>query len=74
MSRPVAIRASYRNDAAFLLRLEAAVAKDERQGEEWRSSTCQSIRALAMRLLQADGKELVDEDRKPAVRSARRST
>jgi hypothetical protein len=61
MSRPVQIRVSYRNDAAFLLRLEDAVSKDERQEEVWRQETCAHIRQLATRLLQADGHPTMDD-------------
>lgn len=53
MSKPVQIRASYRDDAAFLLRLEAAVAKDNRQTEPWRKETCKMLRDLSQRLLSA---------------------
>lgn len=54
MPRPVSIRASYRDDASFLLRLEAAIVKDDRQTESWRNETAQMIRQLSMRLLEAD--------------------
>jgi rhodanese-related sulfurtransferase len=54
MSRPVAIRVSYRPDAAFLLRLEAAVLIDGRQTDSWRSKTAQLVRQLALTLLEAD--------------------
>ena len=53
MPKPVQIRASYRDDAAFLIRLESAVAKDDRQTEEWRRETCADIRRLSVRLLEA---------------------
>lgn len=45
------MRASYRDDAAFLLRLEAAVSKDTRQSEKWRKETGEQVHALAVRLL-----------------------
>ena len=54
MPRPVAIRVSYRDDAGHLLRLEAAVVKDERQTPEWRDETAKLIRQLSMRLLEAN--------------------
>lgn len=54
MSRPVSIRASYRDDAAYLLRLEAAVLKDNSQLEEWRNETARKTRELALRLLAAN--------------------
>ena len=53
MAKPVQIRASYRDDGAFLLRLEAAILKDDRQTEAWRKETCAMIRALNLRLLSA---------------------
>lgn len=54
MPRPVAIRADgYRDDGAYLLRLENAVSRDEKQSAEWRRETCEMIRKLANRLLQA---------------------
>jgi hypothetical protein len=51
MPRPVAIRVSYRNDAAFLLRFEEAVSKDLNQTEEWRRKVCEKSRELAQLLL-----------------------
>jgi hypothetical protein len=53
MPRPVAIRVSYRNDAAFLLRFEEAVSKDLNQTEEWRRKVCEKSRELAQLLLTA---------------------
>lgn len=57
MSRPVAMRSDYRNDAGFLLRLESAIVKDVRQTEDWRNETAQLIRKLSMRLLEADARK-----------------
>jgi len=37
-----------------LLRLEAAIVKDDRQSENWRQETARMIRQLSMRLLEAD--------------------
>lgn len=54
MPRPVSIRVSYRDDASFLLRLEAAVVKDTSQSEGWRKETAGMIRQLSLRLLEAD--------------------
>ena len=56
MPRPVSIRASYRDDAAHLLRLEAAVAKDTRQSQGWRVGTIRLARKLALRLLEAEAR------------------
>ena len=55
MSRPVSIRASYRDDAAYLIRLEAAVEKDDSQSKDWRQETSQMLRKLSLRFLEADG-------------------
>jgi len=54
VGRPVSVRASYRNDASYLLRLEAALAKDERQTEEWRNRMVRAVRGVAQDLLEAD--------------------
>jgi len=56
MPRPVAIRASYRDDASHLLRLEAAISKDRRQTQSWRVGTMRLVRKLALRLLEAEGR------------------
>jgi hypothetical protein len=53
VAKPVQIRASYRDDAAFLLRLETAVAKDDRQTEAWRKEGCKRLRELSQFLLSA---------------------
>ena len=54
MSRPVSIRVSYRDDAAYLLRLEAAVEKDGSQSKAWREETAQMLRKLSLRFLEAE--------------------
>ena len=56
MPRPVSIRASYRDDASYLLRLETAVSKDVRQSRTWRVGTTRAARKLALRLLEADSR------------------
>ncbi len=56
MARPVEIRPNYRKDAAYLLRLEAAVNKDDRHGAKWAEDTAAQLHQLAVRLLQADGR------------------
>jgi|WetSurMetagenome_2_1015567.scaffolds.fasta_scaffold747202_2 hypothetical protein len=53
MGRPVNIRASYNGDAAFLLRLEAAIRKDEGQPEDWRERAAGLTHQLASVLLEA---------------------
>jgi hypothetical protein len=56
MSPPVAIRVNNRDDAAYLLRLEAAVAKDERCTPEQRAEMTKQIRQLVTQLLSDEGK------------------
>jgi hypothetical protein len=53
MSRPVALRASWRNDAAWLLRFEEAVEKDQTETEDWKREVCDMARKLAQKLLTA---------------------
>jgi hypothetical protein len=67
MPRPVAIRASYRNDAAFLLRFEEAVSKDLTQSEEWRRRVCEKTRELAQLILTAKGSRSGQVASQPAV-------
>jgi hypothetical protein len=62
MSRPVSLRPSYRDDAAFLLRLEAAVGKDERQSSAWRIGTQKLLRKISVRLLEADAQKNMGDD------------
>jgi hypothetical protein len=50
----VSIRVSYRDDAAYLLRLEGAVAKDDRQSDAWRRKVLHHLHAVATLFLQAD--------------------
>jgi hypothetical protein len=53
MPRPVAVRVSYRTDAAYLLRLEEAIEKDARQSVEWRKNAKDLARKLSQMLLAA---------------------
>jgi hypothetical protein len=62
VAKPVQIRASYRDDASFLIRLEAAVAKDNRQTEPWRKETCDMLRKLSQRLLAAKAEDHIAVD------------
>ena len=57
MARPVKLRLNYRTDAAFLLRLEAAIEKDERQSAAWKKDASQKTRQLAQLLLAADSND-----------------
>lgn len=54
MSRPVVIRANYRDDAAYLLRLEQAVLKDDRRAPNWRDKIAAQVRSLALTFLEAE--------------------
>lgn len=54
MSRPVEMRVSYCDDAAYLLRLEKAVTKDARQPMAWRTNTAKMVRRLSLHLLHAE--------------------
>ena len=69
MSRPVSLRPSYRDDAAFLLRLEAAVGKDERQSATWRIGTQKLLRKISVRLLEADAQKNMGDDEGAAKRN-----
>lgn len=72
MSRPVALRVSYRNDVGFLLRFEAAVGKDDRQSQEWRDETARKIRHLVMRLLEADASQNMGAESDKKGKSSRK--
>lgn len=54
MARPVVIRANYRDDAAYLLRLEQAVLKDNRRPSNWRDMIAAKLRDLSLTFLQAE--------------------
>lgn len=54
MARPVSMRANYRADGAYLLRLETALLKDSRRSLPWRTGSARMARRLALRLLGAD--------------------
>jgi hypothetical protein len=54
MARPVAIRSSWRSDAAYLLRLEEAIEKDVTQSPRWRRETWRLARRLAQKFLSAE--------------------
>jgi rhodanese-related sulfurtransferase len=69
MSRPVKLRVSYRDDTAFLLRLEAAILKDVRQSVEWRNKIAGQARKLALELLD---KEQPSVAASPATESQKR--
>jgi len=67
MARPVAIRSSWRSDAAYLLRLEEAIEKDVTQSARWRRETWRLARRLAQKFLAAEQRRV---GTKPVVRSA----
>jgi hypothetical protein len=59
MARPVAIRSSWRNDAAYLLRLEEAIERDVSQSPRWRRETWRLCRRLAQKFLAAEQRRVV---------------
>ena len=62
MPRPVAMRVSYGTDAAYLLRLKVAVAKDGRRSKSWRRQVLRHLHAAATLFLQADAQGMgIDE-------------
>jgi hypothetical protein len=63
---------SYRDDAGHLLRLEAAVVKDERQTPEWRDKTAKVIRQLSMLLLEANTSMNAESDSLVEAKAAAR--
>ena len=73
MPRLVQMRAMYRDDAAYLLRLEAAVAKDDRRTEIWRSKAIDHLHKAAIMFLEADSQILEESDKSSsAARKAKR--
>jgi len=70
VARPVAMRASYSNDAAFLIRFRAAVEKDTRRTPQWQRETCGIIQRLQELLLLAERENLEAADK--ARRKAQR--
>lgn len=54
MPRPVAVRVTYREDSAYLIRFETAILKDLELSEEWRRDFAQDAHRLAARCLEAD--------------------
>jgi len=73
MPRLVQMRAMYRDDAAYLLRLEAAVAKDSRRTEVWRSRAIDHLHKAAIMFLEADSQILENADKSFAAgRKARK--
>jgi len=66
MPRPVSIRVSYRDDSAYLLRLEGAVSKDVRQSDAWRRLVLRHLHAAATLFLQADASGMDKESSRSA--------
>lgn len=54
MGRPVEVRPNYRSDAAYLLRFEGALSKDESLPSEHRSKMMEAAHALSMLCMEAD--------------------
>jgi len=67
MPRPVQMRACYRDDAAYLLRLEGAVAKDERRTDAWRNKAIGLLHQVAILFLEADSKGMEEPVAKKSV-------
>ncbi len=58
MPRPVAMRVSYGNDAAYLLRLQAAVKKDTRRSPAWIKDVSRCLNRVTSLFLEAEAKDL----------------
>ena len=54
MPRQVSAKAFYRDDGAWLIRLETAICKDKDLPEGWRREFAQAAHQLAARCLEAD--------------------
>jgi hypothetical protein len=52
--KPVGVRASYREDTAYLVRFETAILKDVDLPEDWRRKFAQAAHELASKCLEAD--------------------
>jgi hypothetical protein len=52
--KPVAVRANYREDTAYLVRFETAIHKDVDLSEDWRKRFAQAAHELASLCLEAD--------------------
>lgn len=57
MARRPKIRASYDNDAQFLLRLADAIARDTMRPQAWRNQMADRVKALAIDFMQAPTEE-----------------
>jgi hypothetical protein len=64
----------YRDDAAYLLRLEAAVAKDDRRTEAWRNRAIGHLHKAAIMFLEADSEILGSATRPDKAPKAGRKT
>ncbi len=53
MPRKPKLRASYLEDAQFLLRLESAIMRDMTRPSEWRRNMAERVNSLAIALMQA---------------------
>jgi hypothetical protein len=52
--KPVAVKANYREDTAYLVRFETAILKDVDLPEDWRKKFAQAAHELASQCLEAD--------------------
>ena len=62
MPRPITMRGSYRDDAGYLIRLEAADMKDDRHQPAWCKLVTQKARELAVLFLE-ENKYLIKPDK-----------
>jgi len=67
MPRTVQMRACYRDDAAYLLRLEGAVAKDERRSDAWRKKAIGLLHKVAILFLEADSQGMEEPTSKKSA-------
>jgi len=58
MPRPVAVRVSYRADAAWILRFTTACSKDSRRTEAWKETISGHLNKVAQMLLEAEAEDL----------------
>lgn len=61
MPRAVSMRASYGPDAAYLLRLQAAVKKDTRRSAAWTQKVLRALNQVSSLFLQAESDDLGTE-------------
>lgn len=58
MGRPPKIRTAYSHDAAYLIRLSDAIARDEKSTEEWKTEVCSYLKKAAAMFLTREANRL----------------